>query len=25
MRKAIEVAFELKNGGQEPLMGWLWK
>ena len=25
MRKAIEVAFELKNGGQEPLMGWMWK
>jgi len=25
MRKAIEVAFELKNGGQESLTDWLWK
>jgi hypothetical protein len=25
MRKATEVAFELKNGGQETLSDWLWK
>jgi hypothetical protein len=25
MRKAIEVAFELKNGGDEQMMGWLWR
>jgi len=25
MRKAVEVAFELRNGGQEPLMGWLFR
>jgi len=25
MKKAIEVAFELKNGGQEPLTGWLFR
>jgi hypothetical protein len=24
VRKAIEVAFELKNGGQQSLMDWLW-
>lgn len=23
MRKAVEVAFELRNGGQEALAGWL--
>ena len=23
MRKAVEVAFELRNGGQESLMAWL--
>jgi len=23
MRRAVEVAFELKNGGQEPMSGWL--
>jgi hypothetical protein len=24
MRKAIEVAFELKNGGEQSLNDWLW-
>jgi hypothetical protein len=25
MRRAIEMAFELRNGGQETLADWLWK
>ena len=25
MRRAIEMAFELRNGGQETLTDWLWK
>jgi hypothetical protein len=24
MRKAIEMAFELRNGGQQTLTDWLW-
>lgn len=25
MRKAVEMAFELRNGGQETLTDWLFK
>ena len=25
MRKALEVAFELVNGGEETLTDWMWK
>ena len=25
MRRAVEMAFELRNGGEQSLVDWLWK